>query len=104
MRQAGEWTIVHLRVLAGLSAPLPAGVAVHSDVAVAIRSVVSRAAMRLEVSQAAIRSVASQVVTEAAEAADKSQDKLPYEEDHLILFFCLSFPVPCFYSLVTQPV
>ncbi len=65
LRRAAEWTIVHPGALAGLSAALP---------------VVSRAAIRL---------VASQVVTEAAEAAeaaDKSQDKLPYEEDHLILF------------------
>ena len=64
LRRAAEWTIVHLRALAGLLAPLPAvvvllaktamGVAVHSEVA------------------AAIRSVASQVVTEAAEAGDKS--------------------------------
>ena len=63
LRRAAEWTIVHRRALAGLSAPLPAvvvllaktamGVAVHSEVA------------------AAIRSVASQVVTGVAEAADK---------------------------------
>ena len=62
LRRAAEWTIVHPRALAGLSVPLPA---------------VSRAAIRLVVFRVVIRSVASQVVTEAAEAADKSEDNLP---------------------------
>ena len=53
------------------------GVAVRSGVAAAIRLVVFRVVMRPEVSLVAIHLVASQVVTEAAEAADKSQDKLP---------------------------
>jgi len=54
------------------------GVAVRSGIAAAIRSVVFRVVMRPEVSPAVIRSVASQVVvTEAAEAADKSLDNLP---------------------------
>ena len=72
------------------------GIAVHSGVAAAIRSVVFRVVMRPEVSPVAIRLVGSQavtlpvvspgairlgvsrvVVTEAAEARDKSQDKLP---------------------------
>jgi hypothetical protein len=67
------------------------GVAVRSGVAAAIRSVVFRVVMRPEVSPGAIRlGVSRVVVTEAAEAADKSHDKLPQEEDHPILFF-LSF-------------
>jgi hypothetical protein len=67
------------------------GVAVHSDVAAALRSVVSQAVTRPVVSPGAIRlGVSRVVVTEAAEAADKSHDKLPQEEDHPILFF-LSF-------------
>ena len=80
--------MVRPRALAGLSAPLPAvvvflaktvmGVAVRSGVAAAIRSVVSLAAMRPEVSPAVTRlEVSRVVVTEAAEAADKSQDNLP---------------------------
>lgn len=80
--------MVRPRALAGLSASLPAvvvflaktvmGVAVRSGVAAADRSVVSPAAMRPEVFPVVIRSVASRVVvTEAAEAADKSQGKLP---------------------------
>jgi hypothetical protein len=43
----------------------------------AIRSVASQVVMRPGVSPVVIRSVASQVVTEAAEVTDKSQDKLP---------------------------
>ena len=80
--------MVRPRVLADPSAPLRAvvvllaktamGVTVHSAVAAAIRLVVSRAATRLEVSPVAIRlGVSRVVVTEAAEAADKSQDNRP---------------------------
>ena len=57
LRRAAEWTIVHRRALADLSVRLP---------------VVSRAAIHPEVSPLVIRSVASQVVMEAAEAGDKS--------------------------------
>ena len=54
------------------------GVAVHSGVAAAIRSVVFRVVMRPEVSPVAIRlGVSRVVVTEAAEAADKCHDNLP---------------------------
>jgi hypothetical protein len=55
------------------------GVAVHSEaVAAAIRLVVSRVAMRLQVPPVVIRLVASRlVVTEAAQAVDKSQGRLP---------------------------
>ena len=59
------------------------GVAVHSDVAAAIRSLVSQAAIRLGVSRVAVTAVAG--------AADKSQDILTKREDHLILSFV--FPV-----------
>ena len=63
LRRAAEWTIVHLRALAGLSAPLPAVVVLLAKTAmeVAVHSGVV----------AAIRSVASQVVTGVAEAEDK---------------------------------
>ena len=88
LRRAAEWIIVHPRVLAGLPAPLPAGVvflaqtamgvAIHSAIAAAIRLVASRVAMRPEVSPVVIHlGVSRVVVTEAAEAADKSQNKLP---------------------------
>ena len=54
------------------------GVAARSGIAAAIRSVVFRVVMRPEVSLVAIRLVASRaVVTEAAEATDKSQGNLP---------------------------
>ena len=80
--------MVRPRALAGLSAPLPAvvvflaqtatGVAVHSAIAAAIRLVASRVATRPEVSPVVTRlEVSRVVVTEAAEAADKSQDNLP---------------------------
>ena len=63
LQRAAEWTIVHRRALAGLSAPLPAVVVLLAKTAMgaAAHSVVA----------AAIRSVASQVVTGVAEAADK---------------------------------
>ena len=81
-------TINRLKALVDLLAHPPAapvslaqtamGVAVHSGVAAAIRPVVSQAPTRPEVSPVAIRlGVSRVVVTEAAEAADKSQDKLP---------------------------
>lgn len=65
LRRAAEWTIVHRRALAGLSAPLPA------------------------VSRAAIRLVVFRVVTEAAGAGDKSEANLAQEEDHPIFFLGL---------------
>ena len=62
----------------GVLAAKAMGVAVHSDVAAAIRLVVFRVVTRPVVSPGAIRlGVSRVVVTEAAEAADKSQDKLP---------------------------
>lgn len=92
LRLAAEWTIVRPRALVGLSAHLPAVVVFLAETVmeVAVHSGAAAVGVALEVSLVAIRPVASRVaVTEAAEAADKSQDKLPQKEDHPILFFSL---------------